>query len=422
MRLLHVTHQYPPALGGSERYIADVSEELAAHGHQIDVFTSRSLDFHSWKDELPGFERRNGVDVYRFRSLRRRGYVWEMLHFGLRNYWRTPARRYEPFIFLGGGPICPGMYWALRQRARQYDLVHLNCLVYSHVTYGYHAVRTQGVPTVVTPHLHIDQLQTYAIGFMRRVLAGCDHIIADTEAERAHLIRMGIDSRRVTTAGTGLHPENFPALDRRASRQQLGLAEDAFVLLFFGRKDEYKGIGRAIEAYAALRAECPRLRLLTVGPETDYSRALARWYEGLPGWINHGAVCDELRAQALNAADCLVLPSEGEAFGIVFLEAWMMGAAVVGPRNPAVATIVSDGYDGLLVDPNNVGELVASIRQLVKQPELARQMAERGRQKVLTRYTTSRISDVVEGVYLRTLRRHRREKQDEYQHSGSRSI
>ena len=39
MRLLHVTHQYAPAVGGSERYITDLSETLAARGHAVDVFS-----------------------------------------------------------------------------------------------------------------------------------------------------------------------------------------------------------------------------------------------------------------------------------------------------------------------------------------------------------------------------------------------
>ncbi|MBN1487930.1 MAG: glycosyltransferase family 4 protein [Anaerolineae bacterium] len=410
MRLLHVTHQYPPAIGGSERYIADLSEELVARNHQVDVFTSRSVDFHTWRNELSGFERRNGVNVYRFSSMRRRGYIWTMLHFGLRNYWRTKSRRYEPFIFFGGGPISPGMYWRMRRQARRYDLVHLNCLVYSHVAYGYAAARKQNVPIVVTPHLHIDQPQTYAIGFMLQVLNRADHIIAVTEAERQHLISLGLNANRITTAGNGIRPVDFPVLERDKSRHILDIPQDAQVLLFFGRKEEYKGIGKLMEAYAALKPTHPSLFLLTMGPETEYSRKLARQYKNLPDWINYGLVSDLERAQGFSAADALVLPSKGEAFGIVFLEAWMTGTAVIGPRNPAVATIVGDGQDGLLVDPNDVQELAEAIKRLVHNPSLAGKMGELGHQKVLARYTVPRITDIVEGVYLRTLRQRQREQ------------
>ena len=95
MRVLHITHQYPPAIGGSEKYIADLSEELVQRGHQVDVFTSRSLDYQSWRNELGPFEVRHGVGVSRFRSLQRRALQWRMLHFGISRYWRTRARRHD---------------------------------------------------------------------------------------------------------------------------------------------------------------------------------------------------------------------------------------------------------------------------------------------------------------------------------------
>ena len=76
MRVLYVTHQYPPAIGGSENYVGDLSQELAARGRQVDVFTSRSRDYRTWKSELAPRECVNGVNVYRFRSLRRNWLAW----------------------------------------------------------------------------------------------------------------------------------------------------------------------------------------------------------------------------------------------------------------------------------------------------------------------------------------------------------
>jgi glycosyltransferase involved in cell wall biosynthesis len=399
MHLAHVSHQYPPAIGGSERYIADLSEELAARGNSVDVLTSKSRDYHNWRNDLPPYERLNGVNVHRYCSLRRRAYVWRLLHFGLRHYWSNHDWWWEPFIFFGGGPLCPGMFLDILCRAPRYDLVHLNCLVYSHVAYAYWAAKQRAVPTIVTPHLHIDQPNTYIIGFMLRTLRGCDHIIAVTEAERRHIVGLGVNEQRVTTVGNGVHPEAFPSMDKARSRRQFDLPEDAFVLLFFGRKDDYKGIGRILEAYSVLQAHHPRLYLLTVGPETDFSRALAMRFAALPRWINHGAVSDELRLHAFNAANCLALPSEGEAFGIVFLEAWLMKLAVIGPRNPAVATVISESQDGLLVAPTSVDELIRAVRSIIEAPEWASTMGENGRKKVLQRYTVSRITDQVECIY-----------------------
>ncbi len=407
MRFLHVTHQYPPAIGGSEKYIADLSEALVARGHQVDVFTTRAKNYHSWRDELPPADQQNGVTVYRFSSFRRRDYMWRMLHFGLRNYWRTRARRYEPFIFWGGGPNSVSMAWAMWRQAKKYDLVHLNCLVYTHVAYGYWIAKKLGLPVVVTPHAHIEQEQTYNIGFQRKVLFGADHVIAVTTAERDRFLEMGVNPWQVSVTGNGLNLNAYRHnMDTATARRKLNLPQDAFIVLFLGRKIQYKGWNLALDAYVSLREQYPQLHFLAVGPETDESTRLWTHYQHTPGIYVMGRVSEADKLAALQACDCLILPSAGEAFGIVFLEAWLMGKPVIGLRTKAVASLVQHGYDGLLAEPGNLANLTTSLAHLVTYPQLARQMGQRGRQKVLKQYTTDHIASKTEAIYMQILRRH----------------
>jgi len=191
-------------------------------------------------------------------------------------------------------------------------------------------------------------------------------------------------------------------------RQRLGLPEDAFVMLFLGRQVEYKGLGMALEAFIVLRKCYPHTYFLVVGPETDYSRQLFTRHDDRPGVINLGTVSDDVRMDALNACDCLVLPSAGEAFGIVFLEAWIVGKPVIGPRTAAISTVIRDGQDGWLVPLDDPLTIVTALKRWIDTPALARQMGESGRQRVLQRYTRARVADVIEGVYLRTLRARQR--------------
>lgn len=406
MRILHVSHQYRPAIGGAELYITNLSEELARRGHRVTVFTSRARDYHTWRSELTPVEQLDGVHVQRFGSLVRGARTWRMLDRGYRGYWRTRSRRYEPLIFLGNGPVCPGLLWALLRGAQDHDLVHINNLHYAHAAAAYWAAKRRRLPVVLTPHVHTEQPVTYDVGYMQNVLRGSDHVVADTQAERKFLIELGLDRQRTTTAGVGLRLEAFPLRDVRACRQELGLPGDAFVLLFLGRKTEYKGLALAVEAFAALQPQHPNLRLLAVGPETDYSQALWTRYHGLPGLSQLDRVPDEVRLAALNACDCLVMPSSGEAFGLVYLEAWAVGRPVIGARTPAVSSLISEGQDGYLVAPDSASQLADRIARLVQDPALGRQMGERGRDKLLNRYTVPRITDIVEGIYLRVLRRH----------------
>ena len=403
MRILYVTHQYPPAIGGSEKYIADLAVELATRGHQVEVYTSRSTDYHTWKSELGPREQANGVDIYRFRSLPRTRLAWRVLHWSLGRYWQRRSRWYELPIVLSSGPICPGMLTALLFRLPRYDLVHLNCLVYGHVAYGYLAARWRGVPVVITPHVHADQKVTYGIGYQLAILRGCDHVFTQTEGERDLMLTLGLQPERVTTGGIGLRPGEYPARDRDACRRRLGLDEDAFVVLFMGRQVEYKGLEALYEAVCALRERYPALVLLVAGPETEYSRRLFSGAGGQPGLVNLGLVSDDQRLDVLNACDCLALPSAGEAFGIVFLEAWIAGKPVIGPRSAAGESLIRDGVDGWLVPPRDARAVAEALERWIEAPSRVRQMGENGRQRVLEHHTWTRTAGIVQDVYQRTV-------------------
>jgi glycosyltransferase involved in cell wall biosynthesis len=428
MRILAVSHQYPPAIGGSEQNIADLCEELASRGHQVDVYTSRSTDYNTWKNELEPRARVNGVDVYRFRSLRRTWLAWQAMERGQSGYWRAAgewragdrggksggwydgARLYQALALLGGGPICPGMVASLLSRASEYDLIHLNALVYSHCTYAYLAARRRGVPVVISPYVEMQHRSTYDLGYQGKILSGSDHVLVVTEGERAFLMERGLSPWRVTTGGCGVRTASYPARDAAACRRRLGLAEESFVALFLGRQVKYKGLATALEAFALMRSRAPKLELVVAGPETDYSRRLFRRWGGRlgpRGVRNLGRVSDEVRLDLLNACDCLVLPSPGESFGIVYLEAWTVGKPVIGARTPAVSTVIDDGVDGWLVPAGDSVALARALSRWIEAPHLARQMGERGRSKVLRRYTRTHVADVVEGAYLRVLRARR---------------
>ena len=405
MRFLHVTHQYPPAIGGAEKYIADLSEALVSRGHAVDVYTARSVDFHTWANVLPPFEHKNGVRVHRFWSMYRRGSVWRMLHFGLRHYWQNRSRLYEPLIFLGGGPIAPGMFGQMLRNGRSYDLIHLNCLVYSHVAYGYWAAKRLGVPIVVTPHLHPEQEVTYNIGFQRTILQGADHILADTQAEHDFLLTMdlGLNPERISTIGVGLDPANYPPGSQQAARHSLNLPTNGALLLFLSRKSKYKGLALVLEAFSKLQADYPDLLLVAAGPETEESKALWAKYGNLENLYVLDKVEDAEKIELLQACDLLVLPSSGEAFGIVYLEAWLTGKPVIGADITAVRNVIRHGVDGLLAEPNSAEAVQRCIATLLENPELRHEMGQQGRHKVLAHYTISQMTDRLEDAYAKTM-------------------
>jgi glycosyltransferase involved in cell wall biosynthesis len=403
MRILHVTHQYAPAIGGGEQYIKQLSEELAHRGHAVTVFTSRSTDYRTWANVLPAQDELNGVAIRRFWSIPRRGSTWRLLDIGLRNHDAGPAWAWEPLVWYGNGPVMPRLGAAIRKAAADFDLVHISQLHYAHSWLAFRAARKAGLPIILSPLLHAEQRETYDVGYLRTLLRESDAVVALTAAEREFILQQRL-SAKVAVAGSGLRMADFPPQDVAAARARFHLPDDAFVVLFLGRKTGYKGLGPLVAAVRKLAEERPHLYLLAVGAETEESRQLWAEVGEMPNLIVRGAVDDDERLAALAACDVLAVPSTGESFGIVYLEAWAYAKPVLGARIKAVSSLVDDGANGFLVDPAQPQELAARLAQLADDPSLATAMGERGRQKLMARYTLSRQGDIVENLYRRVIR------------------
>jgi glycosyltransferase involved in cell wall biosynthesis len=409
MRILHVTHQYRPVTGGAEQHITDQSEELAKRGHHVDVYTSGSSDYRTWRRDanLASIERLNGVGVYRFASIKRGKYTWKALDLGLRGYWRRKSACYTPLIVIGNGPISLPMAWALLRRGRRYDLIHVNSLHYAPVFFVHRIARWLRVPFAVTPFVHMDQPSVFDVEFQIAILRDADLVLTMTALEKDYLIARGVRPERITVAGVGLHLDQQPQTDRDACRRRLDLPDDAFVLLFMARKERYKGLHTVLAACDLLQRECPKLYLIAAGMETEDSRKLRQQYAGLPRIIYWEHIDARRKADAFNACDVFALPSVGESFGIVYIEAWASKKPVIGAASGAMPALINDGVDGLLVEPDNAADTADKISRLYHDPALCRCMGVAGQAKVKARYTVKRIADIVEGAYARALRHHK---------------
>lgn len=379
--------------------MVNLSEALAARGHHVQVFTTRSLDYRTWENALPSHERLAEVEIRRFASVPRRERTYRLLAYGYANYRRTRSAIYEPFILFGNGPLAPGLFWRLLAEGRRYDVIHVSALPYAHVWYTYLAAKARRVPLVITPFLHTPQPDIFDVGCYNAALRGADRVIAMTMVERGYLVERGVEPDRIAMGGVGVRHDEVTPCKRGIWRAQFGIPEDAFALLFLGRRASYKGLDTLLEAYMRLRTSHPATVLLLAGPSTPDWEALRVRYEDAPGILDYGRVSDEDKARILDACDVLVLPSTGESFGIVLIEAWMLGKPVIGARSGALAEMITEGRDGFLITPGDAEGLAARLRALADNPPLRQCLGEQGFYKAMTRYTLERVTDDMERVY-----------------------
>jgi glycogen(starch) synthase len=129
-----------------------------------------------------------------------------------------------------------------------------------------------------------------------------------------------------------------------------------------------------------------------------------RFHEKLPENVKSKVIMldfipDEDKLDLLDASSLLVLPSRSDSFGIVFLEAWFYGKPVVGADAGGIPGLVRDGVDGLLVPFGDVKELALSIQKLLLDKELAVELGEAGRERVLAEFTWDKKYAVVKRLY-----------------------
>ena len=101
----------------------------------------------------------------------------------------------------------------------------------------------------------------------------------------------------------------------------------------------------------------------------------------------------------LGAIDLLVHPSLGEGFGLAPLEAMGHGLPIVASRVLALPEVIEENKSGLLVPPEDPGQLADAIISLLTDAQLRRKMGEAGRQRFLENFTLDKMVKKTEDVY-----------------------
>jgi phosphatidylinositol alpha-1,6-mannosyltransferase len=150
--------------------------------------------------------------------------------------------------------------------------------------------------------------------------------------------------------------------------------EGSRVLLTLGRladEERYKGFDEVIEVMPALLSDYPDLKYLIVGDGADRARLRAKADTlGLHAQVVFaGRIAEAEKAAHYGLADAYVMPSSGEGFGIVYLEAAACGVPVIGSRTDGSRDALLEGRLGQIVAPTEPDEIIAAVRHVLDDPK-----------------------------------------------------
>ncbi|MDX1664978.1 MAG: glycosyltransferase [Candidatus Promineifilaceae bacterium] len=335
-----VTACYKPVVNGVTRMIDLYREALTAAGHEVTIFTLGAPNRKGAPEEA-------GV-----------------IH--------------SPGVPLGDS----GYYFTLGySHAAQQALAEMEILHCHHLFMSVEMAHRYGnCPIVYTNHTRYDLYtgaytplpQPAADAIMRQIWPGftdyCDVVITPSQRVREVMRNFGV-RRPITVIPNGIEVEQFQNPSAPCGKRDLGLPDDAPLLIYVGRLAEEKNLHHLLSQFALAQELRSDLRLLIVGsgPQEATLREQARVLQIEAAIQFAGAVAPEEVPNLLAAGDVFVTASVSEVHPLSIVEAMAARLPVVAVRSPGIEETVDHGKSGLLV--SRPEGLAAAMVALLAQPE-----------------------------------------------------
>jgi glycosyltransferase involved in cell wall biosynthesis len=294
---------------------------------------------------------------------------------------------------------------AYRDRPDLIIVVHVN---FAPVAHWLH--KLMGIPFIVIGHgveiwSHPGPRIAAALRHATRLYA-----VSNFTRERMAAV-LGISSDRIELLPNTFDPNEFTLGPKpRFLVKRYGLRADQPVVLTIARlesAERYKGYDQVLRAIALVRQSFPEVRYLLGGRGPDRQRVtdLVAQFGLSQTVILAGFIPTYELAAHYNLCSVFAMPSKGEGFGIVFLEALSCGKPVVAGNRDGSVDAVLNGKLGILVDPDNVNEIASAIIQILsgqgegKGPtrKIPHSMSNNGDRELI--YQPDKLRQEVMGVY-----------------------
>lgn len=367
--------------GGLNVYVRELAAALARSGTPCDVFTrADSLQSLGTREIEPGLRVR-GIAVGPLRPI-------------------DKAELYD---------LVPAMAERLAAEIDSDNATGVDAVTAIHANYwlsamvGHLLKHRTGIPLVTTFHTldrvkshwskeDIDPIDPERRSRQEEAVIGCsDAIIASCSVEADELIQLyGADPERVVIVPPGVDKAFFSPGNRQQARKAIAAHLSipmiaGPLLLFVGRIQPLKGTEIAVGALAALDGLGVQDATLIVVGGPSGKLGLTQ-YQQLQEMVADAGLHDQVRFVApqahellstfYRAADCCLVPSRSESFGLVALEAAACGTPVVASAVGGLTTLVDHGVTGFLVQEPRADAFAEHACHIVTDRELASQMGQ----------------------------------------------
>jgi len=314
-------------------------------------------------------------------------------------YFRcSPFRRYKFSIDL--------LSW-LWANADNYDIAHIHALFSPVSTAAATVCRWKKLPYIMRPLGTLDPAdlkkkeqikKVYATLFEKPNLAGAAAIHFTSELESKVSERFGTTTPDIVLPlGVALPVLPDRAASQAKIREKFDISPERPIVLFMSRIDPKKGFDLLLPALNQLHEQSRPFHFLLCGAnpqDRDYDNSIREQIKA-SAWAEQATLCGfisgELKAQVLSAADCFVLPSYYENFGIAVAEAMAAQIPVVISDQVHIWPAIEKSQAGWVV-PTEVDPLVAALTAAVGDAAERRQRGQNAQQCAKENYSWRAIA------------------------------
>ena len=374
-----LNYEFPPLGAGGATSSFNLARNLVRLGHEVDVVT---MGYRG----VPRREQLDGIRVFRVPSVRSR---------------KDVCHTHEMATYVLSGAVQA----ALLAARESYDVANAH-FIFPTGPLGYGLHRLGGLPTVLTARgsdvpghnpnrFRLDHQLLRPV--WRTLVRDADAVVAVSEHLKER-IQAHVPDVAVTVIPNGCSPLDSDEADEPAQHNGAGPLR----VLSVTRLHEFKGVQYLLEAAAQLRLD---LEVDIVG-DGPYRKVLQDRAARLDkpvrfwGWLDRSS--PELRRLYRNSS-VFVFPSEREGSPAVLQEAMSAGLAVVAADSAGSPEVVGDA--GLLVSPRDPQAIAGALRRLASDPELARDLGQRARQRVSREFDWSVLAGRYVDLYAAVTRR-----------------
>ncbi len=390
-----------PYSGGQGIYLKFLSKALVERGHRVDVISGEpypELDERVRLIKLPGlnlFEAENHVTALRPHHLT--SYTdfiewWSMLTGGFAEPYTFGRRLVDYF----------------KRHRPDYDIVHDN----QSLCYGTLQLQKMGVPLLTTIHHPITSDLRIALqsaenwkmrllirrwhSFLRmqkKVVRQLENLVTVSEASRFDIATdFSVPEDKLKIVHNGIDTEVFRPLP--------DIPREPYTVMATASADApLKGLDYLIHAIAQLRNEIPDLKLNVLGKlkeDGDTAKLIKRLNISDRITFHSGLTSEEV-AELYARATCAVVPSVYEGFGLPAGEAMACGVPIISTDGGALPEVVGDA--GITVPTRDAGAIASSIRVMMDDEDLRERLAERGRKRILEKFSWAVAAEQMEKLY-----------------------